>query len=58
MNDSNKTKQHLLDELLELRQRIAELEIELAELRESEARYHSLYSAMGEGFCLHEIIYL
>ena len=57
MNDSNKTKQNLVDELLELRQRIAELESESEGLRESEVRYHSLYSAMGEGFCLHEIIY-
>jgi len=57
MNDSNKTKEHLVDELVELRQRIAELEDESVGHRESEARYHSLYSAMSEGFCLHEIIY-
>lgn len=50
MKDENKTKQQLINELLELRQRIAELETLEAEhknieesLRESEIRYRALF---------------
>ena len=62
MNDENKTKEQLIQELAEMRQRVAELEQwkqKRAEnaLRESEEKYRSLYSSMSEGVCLHEIIY-
>ncbi len=62
MNDEDKPKEQLIQELAEMRQRIAELEqwkqkrAEKA-LRESEEKYRSLYSSMSEGVCLHEIIY-
>ncbi len=57
MRDVDRTKKQLIDELAELRLRIAELEQGEEASRESVARYHSLYSAMSEGVCLHEIIY-
>jgi len=64
MRDEDKTKKQLINELMVLHQRIAELEVletqhkqTEATLRESEARYRSLYSAMNEGICLHEVIY-
>lgn len=59
-----KVKEQLINQLAELRQRIAELEALEAQhkqaeetLRESEATYRSLYSSMSEGVCLHEVIY-
>jgi len=56
--DEDKTKEQLIDELAKLRQRIAESEKwEWKALEENEAIYHSLYSSMSEGVCLHEIIY-
>lgn len=54
--DDNKTKEQLIDELSELRQRVAELANAEEMAREAEAGCRSIYSAMGEGFALHEII--
>ena len=54
--DDNRTKQQLIDELSELRQRVVELANAEEMAREAEARCRSIYSAMGEGFALHEII--
>ncbi len=55
------TLRHLQDEL---KAKNAQLEREIAErvqaeamLRKSEEKFHSLYSAMEEGVCLHEIVY-
>lgn len=57
MGDKDNVRKHLTDEQVKLRQRIAGLEKMAAEQGENESRYHSLYSAMSEGVCLHEIVY-
>jgi len=60
MKDENKTKKQLINELAELRQQIDELEKwkqGRTEALGNEGIYHSLYSSMSEGVCLHEIIY-
>ena len=62
MKDEDKTKEQLMDEVVELRRRIDELEqcernMTEEPLTESALRYHTLYSSMSEGVCLHEIIY-
>jgi len=59
MNDSEKTKEQLKDQLIEMRQRIAELE-ELAiehkrvqaAFGESEERFRSIFEKSGEAICL------
>lgn len=59
MKDERKTKKQLINELIELRHRIEELEKtkterKLAEeaLRESEKRYRTLFSEAIDGICL------
>lgn len=61
--DEQKTTQELIQELVVLRQRVAELEQAESErkqveetLRESERRFHKLFESMSSGFALHEVI--
>ena len=62
MEDNDKTKKQLINELIEMRRKVAELEviknghkrIEKA-LKESEERYRSLFEASTEGILIADI---
>lgn len=70
MNDHNKTKAQLIEELRECRKKlagsipissaggtIADVELMKVALRECEMRFHSLFSNMIEGVALHELVF-
>jgi len=64
MIDKKKTKEQLAEELEELRQRIAKFEKAETkhkkaekDLEEEKEKFRSLFFAMKEGVCIHEIIY-
>ncbi|MDR3553817.1 MAG: PAS domain S-box protein [Syntrophobacteraceae bacterium] len=63
MRDETKTKEQLLAELCQLRERVHQLEQECVRAGgaektsgESEERYRTLFDGMTEGFALHEIV--
>ena len=62
MNESDKSKEQLIEELVALRQQVADLEArdlegKTADAWESGEKFYALYSSINHGIALHEVMY-